>query len=99
MPTTVLRRLLAAQGFGADVVDGPMAATPPGQATRLDFAGDATLDLLLDGGMQSEAWLLETEAGRWWLWEYGASAPADRRAELAQDRALRRARAEGQGMD
>jgi hypothetical protein len=99
VPIPTLRRLLAGQGFGADVVDGPMGATPPGQATPLDFAGDDALDLPLDAGIQREAWLVQTAAGRWWLWEYGASAPADRRADLAQDRARRQAGAEGRGVD
>src|SRR5262245_35935478 len=90
-----LRRLLAGRGFGADVVAGPMLELPPGQATAERFGGDGELDAPLGYGIQAEAWLVETEAGRWWLWETGTAAPADQRAEVYQAHALRQARLEG----
>jgi hypothetical protein len=85
-----LRRLLRRRGFGAEVTAGPMLALPPGQATVLEFGGDGDGGALLDTGLQPDAWLVETNAGRWWLWETGAAAPADRAAELARDLAPRR---------
>jgi hypothetical protein len=90
-----MRRLLAGRGFDADVVGGPMMELPPGQATAEDFGRDGELDTLLPIGVQPAAWLVATDAGRWWLWETGAAAPADARAETYQAHVLRRARAEG----
>jgi hypothetical protein len=87
-----LRTILAERGFGSSVTEGPMAARAPGQATPFDFASDDDLDAQV-GAFQPEAWLVRTEAGRWWLWPDGAAAPADRRAEAHE--ALGRARAKG----
>jgi hypothetical protein len=90
-----MRKLLAGRGFGADVTAGPMIALPPGQATPLDFERDGEIDAMLPSGLQAEAWLIETNAGRWWLWDYGATAPADQRAETYQTHAQRHGSAEG----
>ena len=48
---------------------------------------------------QPEAWLIQTDAGRWWLWESGAAAPADLRAEVHQLAAALRARDQGRILD
>jgi hypothetical protein len=85
-----LRRLLRRRGFDPDVTAGPMVALPPGQVTVLEFGPDGGTGALLDAGIQLDAWLVETNAGRWWLWETGAAAPADRAAEQARDQAPRR---------
>jgi hypothetical protein len=85
-----MRRQLRRRGFEADVTAGPMLAMPPGQATLLDFGPDDA-SALLETGLQPDAWLIETNAGRWWLWETGATAPADRGAEWARDQTPRRA--------
>lgn len=85
-----LRRLLRRRGFGPEVTGGPMVAVPPGQSTLLDFDPDAATGAPLDSGPQPDAWLIGTNAGRWWVWETGASAPADREALLQRDRLPRR---------
>src|SRR5829696_2327902 len=64
-----LRRLLRRRGFDPDVTAGPMVALPPGQVTVLEFEPDGGTGALLDAGIQLDAWLVETNAGRWWLWE------------------------------
>jgi hypothetical protein len=48
---------------------------------------------------QPEAWLLRTDAGRLWLCESGAAAPADLRAWFPQEHVARRAPAEGRVVD
>ena len=93
-----LRPMLAARGFGQDVVDGPMMARAPGQTMPSDLIVDAEGDELT-GGVQPEAWLIWTTAGRWWLWEYGVVAPADHLALVAEVQALRRVGVEGRGLD
>ena len=87
---STLRRQLRRRGFDPDVTAGPMLALPPGQASLLDFGPDEPSGLL-DTGLQPDAWLVLTNAGRWWLWETGAAAPADRAAEWARDHSPRRA--------
>jgi hypothetical protein len=75
----LLPSVRAELGFGPDVVDGPMIAHAPGQARPSDFIVDAEMDRLL-GSVQSEAWLIWTTAGRWWLREYRMAAPAAKSA-------------------
>ena len=90
-----MRKLLVGRGFGPDVTAGPMTALRPGEATPLDFARDGEIDAMLPAGLQVEAWLIETNAGRWWLWDYGATTPADQRAETYQTHVQRHASPEG----
>ena len=78
-----MRFLLRRRGFDPAVVAGPMSALPPGLASPDDVAPDPA------GDFQPDAWLVATEAGRFWFWEYGASAPADERAAAEQDYLLR----------
>ena len=85
-----VRRQLRRRGFEPDVTAGPMVALPPGQVSLLDFGPDEASELL-ETGLQPDAWLVETNAGRWWLWETGATAPADRAAERPRDQTPRRA--------
>ena len=89
-----MRKLLAGRGFGADVTAGPMVAYAPGEARPFEFSGDADMGILPLGAFQPEAWLIETNAGRWWLWDYGAAAPADRRAATQEAQVRRNASAE-----
>jgi hypothetical protein len=79
----MLRPRLHRRGFDSSVAGGPMLGLPPGEVTLEDFVGDDDTDLPV-GQVQSAAWLISTNAGRWWVWEYGAAAPADRRAALLQ---------------
>ena len=99
LATGALRVLLRDRGFGPDVTAGPMTAMAPsvGLADRWLSSQDE-LDALV-GPDQPEAWLIQTDAGRWWLWESGAAAPADARAEVYQTHATRRALAEGRLID
>jgi hypothetical protein len=87
---TRLKTLLARRGLGAAVSQGPMIAAPPGAVSPADFDSDSGLESPV-GAFQSDAWLVWTEAGRWWVWETGATAPADERAAQAQANASRQA--------
>jgi hypothetical protein len=97
-PEATVRRHLAGRGLDRDVVDGPMLARAPGEATASDFVVDPEMDALL-GELQPEAWLVWTTAGRWWYWDYGVIAPADQRALVAETHARRQASAEGRVLD
>lgn len=79
----MLRQQLHRRGFDASVTGGPMQGVPPGAASAADFDGDGDMGVPI-GQVQSAAWLVWTDAGRWWVWEYGAAAPADRRAARLQ---------------
>lgn len=48
-----------------------MSAMPPGLVSPDDLALDPAA-----GDFQPDAWLVATDAGRFWFWEYGATAPA-----------------------
>src|SRR5581483_931373 len=63
-----LRVRLAERGFDAAAAGGPMIALQPGAATPADFSGDAEMDAPVLP-MQPQAFLVWTEAGRWWIWE------------------------------
>jgi hypothetical protein len=99
-----LRPMLAKRGFDTDVVDGPMIAAAPGQtapwpeARAVDYVVDDDMDAMI-GPVQNDAWLVFTEAGRWWLWPSGVAAPADRRAQASEAQAMRQAGPEGRGLD
>ena len=73
-----LRQRLALRGLDSDLVNASMVALPPGHVTAADFMDENGIDTTL-GSIQSEAWLVSTAAGRWWVWEY-VSVPANRRA-------------------
>jgi hypothetical protein len=62
-----------------------VAMLPPGQASPFLFTSDDDLDAILPPGIQRDAWLMSTPSGRWWVWDDGRIAPADRRAEAYQD--------------
>jgi hypothetical protein len=95
LPIAGLRVLLRERGFGPDVTAGWMAATAPGKATDfVPYGLDPEVDALIGGVVQPDAWLVQTVAGRWWVWEYGAAAPADERAALYETQA-RQAGGEG----
>ncbi|HEY3059276.1 MAG TPA: hypothetical protein VGL99_09915 [Chloroflexota bacterium] len=98
-----LRPMLASRGFGADIVNGPTSARAPGRtgAWAVDRIGDdfdPDMGTMLEP-LQREAWLVFTPAGRWWLWEYGVAAPADRRALLAESAVPCHASPQGRGVD
>ena len=73
-----LRQWLALRGLDSDLVNASMVALPPGHVTAADFVDENGIDRSI-GSIQSEAWLVSTAAGRWWVWEY-VSAPANGRA-------------------
>jgi hypothetical protein len=93
-----MRVLLRDRGFGPDVTAGPMTALAPGAELYDLLLSSDELDALVVP-YQPQAWLIQTDAGRWWLWESGAAAPADMRAEVYQTHATRRAQAEGLVVD
>ena len=64
----------------------------------VDYVVDDDMDAMI-GPVQNDAWLVFTEAGRWWLWPYGVAAPADRRAQASEAKAMREAGPEGRGLD
>ena len=63
-----MRVLLRDRGFGPDGTAGPMTAMAPG-AGLVDrwLSSQDELEALV-GPDQPEAWLIQTDAGRWWLW-------------------------------
>jgi hypothetical protein len=87
---SALRLLLRGRGLGPDVLAGPVAVEPP---------GSPELGAPLPGGPQPGALLVQTGAGRWWVWNYGATAPADQRAAVHDAHARRAAPAEGRSAD
>jgi hypothetical protein len=94
-----LRVLLRERGFGPDVTAGSMTALPPGSAVYGAWpTPDDELEALV-GPYQPQAWLVRTDAGRWWVWASDAAAPADLRAETYQRLASLRARDEGRVLD
>jgi hypothetical protein len=74
-----LRQGMASRGLDSDLVNAPMVALPPGHVTAADFVDENGIDASI-GSIQSQAWLVSTATGRWWVWEYAVSAPADGRA-------------------
>lgn len=89
-----LRPLLAGRGFDRSVVRGPMFAVPPDLASGADFDGDPEMGGRL-GAAVDRPYLVWTEAGPWWVWEYGAVAPADQRAAVYETHARRQAARDG----
>jgi hypothetical protein len=99
MAAAALRLLLRERGLGADVLGGPMAVVPPGSVGAFSPGHDPELDAPLSVGPHLGAFLVQTGAGRWWVWEYGAVAPADQRAAVHDAHARRAAPAEGRSAD
>jgi hypothetical protein len=91
---TSLRKLLADRGFGPSVAEGPMLYQGSDGASNFDYVVDAEADPLI-GHDPAGAWLVWTAAGRWYVWDYGAAAPADARAVSYEHLAREQARAEG----
>ena len=73
-----LRQWLATRGLNPDIVSAPKLARATGHVTAADFVDENGIDTSI-GSIQSQAWLVSTAAGRWWVWEY-VSVPADGRA-------------------
>jgi hypothetical protein len=77
----VLRSHLADRGAGPNVVNARMGASRYDPALVIAVEQRAREDLIWPDG----AWQVGTGLGAWWVWEYGATAPADREAlELEQ---------------
>jgi len=79
-----LRQGLATRGVASDVVNAPMVARAPSRVTAADFVDENGSDTSI-GTIHSQAWLVSTAAGRWWVWEY-VSVPADGRALMHDSR-------------
>lgn len=74
-----LRTALRAQGYSDETADWPLGILPPRESPDADDdlgSGDA----IVDAEWPTGAWLVATRAGRWWVWEGGDVAPADRTA-------------------
>jgi hypothetical protein len=74
-----------------------MTALPPGAHEAWSVIDE--IEAPSSPAHQPDAWLVQTDAGRWWLWESGAAAPADLRAEVYQTHAARLAQVEGRILD
>ncbi|TAK22675.1 MAG: hypothetical protein EPO26_10430 [Chloroflexota bacterium] len=83
----IVRRSLRRRGFGLDVAGGPMAVVldrhHPDAAAAIE-GGEA---IELASAWPSDASIVLTAAGRWWVWEYGAVAPADSQARTLASQA------------
>jgi hypothetical protein len=82
----ILRRSLRRRGLGAEVVAGPMAVVPSRDHPDAELALEGPEAGELAAAWPSGAALVATAGGRWWVWEYGSTAPAD---ELARALASR----------
>jgi hypothetical protein len=74
-----LRTALRTQPYLEDAVEGPMLAVTPDDHLRREAGRSVPTDPSLDWWPPG-ALLVETQAGRWWVWPGGAVAPADRAA-------------------
>jgi hypothetical protein len=74
-----LRTALRARPSLEDAVVGPMLAVTPDDHLRREAGRAVLTDPLLEWWPPG-ALLVETQAGRWWVWPGGATAPADRAA-------------------
>jgi predicted metal-binding membrane protein len=68
-----LRSSLGGRGATDRLVRGRMEASRFDPALEIAPGERAKADLT----WPAEAWLVTTADGRWWVWEYGATAPAD----------------------
>lgn len=79
----IVRASLWRRGFDADIVNQPITIYRPGEVWPIPERERAKAEIAWADG----AVVVETAVGRWWAWEYGVLAPADReaaRAEAAQ---------------
>jgi hypothetical protein len=75
-----LRSALRSQPFMEDAVEGPMVVLEPDDYLHRDrgaLVATDPRDWWPDGAV-----LVETHAGRWWVWPGGAIAPADAAARV-----------------
>lgn len=72
----LLRARLSDRGLAASALAGPIGASQydPALILPVDDRAQDTIEWL------DQAWLVGTSVGTWWVWDYGATAPADRAA-------------------
>ncbi len=82
-----LRASLRDQGFDKEAVLGKMAVLPPRNRPDADPLEEPPAVAAL--AWPPAAWAVVTDAsGVWWVWEYGATAPADELAKRLSARHL-----------
>jgi hypothetical protein len=73
----ILRRSLRRRGLGTEIAAGPMAVVPSADHPDAEVAIEGPEAGELAASWPSGAALVATAGGRWWVWDYGSTAPAD----------------------
>jgi hypothetical protein len=83
----ILRRNLRRRGLAPELVAGPTAVVPTRDHPDAELAIEGAEAVELAASWPQGAALILTGAGRWWVWEYGSTAPADALARQLQAQA------------
>jgi hypothetical protein len=84
---TILRRNLRRRGLAPELLAGPTAVVPTRDHPDAELAIEGAEATELAASWPQGAALILTSAGRWWVWEYGSTAPADALARQLQAQA------------
>jgi hypothetical protein len=80
----ILRRNLRRRGVPTELVIGPIAVIPTRDHPDAELAIEGSEAVELAESWPQGAALILTGAGRWWVWDYGSTAPADALARQLQ---------------
>lgn len=83
----ILRRNLRRRGVPPELLAGPTAIVPTRDHPDAELAIEGAEAADLADSWPQGAALVLTGAGRWWVWEYGSTAPADALARQLQTQA------------
>jgi hypothetical protein len=83
----ILRRNLRRRGLSPELLAGPTAVIPTRDHPDAELAIEGAEATELAASWPQGAGLILTSAGRWWVWEYGSTAPADALARQLQAQA------------
>jgi hypothetical protein len=83
----ILRRNLRRRGLAPELLAGPTAVVPTRDHPDAELAIEGAEATELAASWPQGAALILTGAGRWWVWEYGSTAPADALARQLQAQA------------
>ena len=83
----ILRRNLRRRGVSPELIAGPTAVVPTRDHPDAEQAIEGAEAAELANSWPQGAALVLTGAGRWWVWEYGSTAPADALARQLQAQA------------
>jgi hypothetical protein len=83
----ILRRNLRRRGLSPELLAGPTAVVPTRDHPDAELAIEGAEATELAASWPQGAALILTGAGRWWVWEYGSTAPADALARQLQAQA------------